>query len=174
MAPCDRFFATQRTMIWILPSIKIHVELCVFCCWMVFTINITNFNLNSMNNMSLKDIFHVAFPVNFFTVFLVLQFFVAIINLTAMTPQQRLKWSFLQYLKSTLVFPNFFKEFTIFLAGSVSSTDSGAVSLIFTAYSVVSPISTAAAHLSLLVSLLGSAPLLGLQARLVFNPHMLY
>ena len=59
-----------------------------------------------------------------------------------------------------IVVPNF----SVFSAGSVYFTDSVVVSFIFTAYSVVSPISTSAltaAHLSLLLSLLAPAPLLG-------------
>ena len=55
-------------------------------------------------------------------------------------------------------------NYSVFSAGSVSFTDSVVFSLIFTAYSVVSPISTSAltaAHLSLFLSILAPAPLLG-------------
>ena len=102
VAPGDGFFATQRTVIWLLPTMNLHVALCVVCGCMVFAIYIPYLNLMSMNNMSLQYIFHFPFPVTFFTLFLVLQFFVVVINLTAMTSQQKLNWSFLYYLKSTL------------------------------------------------------------------------
>ena len=92
VAPGDGFFATQRTVIWILPSMNLHVALCVVCGCMVFAIYIPNLNLKSMNNMSLQYIFHVAFPVTFFTLFLVLQF-LFVINLTTMISQQKSKWS---------------------------------------------------------------------------------
>ena len=62
-----------------------------------------------------------------------------------------------------IVFHNF-SVFSAFSAGSVSSSDPVVVSLIFTASSEVSPISTAtlaAAHFSFLLSLLAPAPLLG-------------
>ena len=62
-----------------------------------------------------------------------------------------------------IVFPNL-SVFLAFSADSVSSTDSVVVLLLFTASSEVSLISTATlvvAHLSLLLSLLASTPLLG-------------
>ena len=53
VAPGDGFFATQITVIRILPSMNLHMALCVVCDCMVFAIYIPNFNLMSMNNMSL-------------------------------------------------------------------------------------------------------------------------
>ena len=69
------FFGTQRTVIWIFHSMNLHVALCVVCGCMVFAIYIPNINLMSINNMSFQYIFHVGFPVTFFTLFLVLQDF---------------------------------------------------------------------------------------------------
>ena len=59
-----------------------------------------------------------------------------------------------------LLVPQFLSIFSV-SACSVSSTDSVVVSLIFTASLELSPIYTAAAHLSLLLSILSSSPLLG-------------
>ena len=75
VAPRDGSFATQRTLIWNLPSINLHVALCVVCDCMVFAIYRPNFILMARNNMSLHYIFHVALPVTIFTIFLVIQFF---------------------------------------------------------------------------------------------------
>ena len=74
-APRDRFFGTQKTVIWIFHSMNPHVVLSLVCGCMVFEIHIPSINLISMNNMSLWYIFHVAFHVTFFTLFLVLQVF---------------------------------------------------------------------------------------------------
>ena len=70
-APGDGFFGTQRTVIWNFHSMNLHVV----CGCMVFSFYIPSINLMTMNNMSLRYIFHVAFHVTFFTLFLVLQEF---------------------------------------------------------------------------------------------------
>ena len=56
-------------------SMNLYVALSVACCCKVFAIYIPNINLITMNNMSLRYIFHVAFRVTFFTLFLDLQIF---------------------------------------------------------------------------------------------------
>ena len=54
---------------------NLHVALSVVCGCVLFAIYIPNINLITMNNMSLWYIFHVAFHITFFTIFLVLQVF---------------------------------------------------------------------------------------------------
>ena len=82
MAPGDGFFSTQRTVIWIFHGMNLHVAFSVVCGCVLFAIYIPNINLITMNNMSLRYIFHVAFHVTIFTTFLVLQAFF-LTNLTA-------------------------------------------------------------------------------------------
>ena len=82
VAPGDGFFCTKITVIRILYSMNLHVALSVVCGCMVFAIYIPNIDLITLNNMSLWYIFHVAFLITFFILFLVLQVFF-FINLTA-------------------------------------------------------------------------------------------
>ena len=75
VASGDGFFGTQKTLKWILYSINLHVALSVVCSCMVFALYIPNINMITLNNMSLRYIFHVTLHVTFFTLFLVLQVF---------------------------------------------------------------------------------------------------
>ena len=75
VAPGDRFFGPQRTVIWIFHSIILHVALSVVCCCMVFVNYIPHISLITMNNMALWYFFHVEFNFTFFTLFIVLQVF---------------------------------------------------------------------------------------------------
>ena len=75
VAPGHGFVGKQRTVIWIFHSLNIHVALSVVCGCMVIAINIPNIILITNNDMSLWYIFHVAFHIPCFTLFLVLQDF---------------------------------------------------------------------------------------------------
>ena len=92
----------QSTVILIFPSMNLYVAICVVCgVWCGVWLYIPHFILVARNNMLFQYIFYVALPVTFFTFFLILQVFFSSI-LTAMTSQQRSKWSCLKHLKSPL------------------------------------------------------------------------
>ena len=60
---------------WVFNCMNLHVALNLVRGCMVFAIYIPSINLITMNNMSPWYIFHVAFHVTFFTLFLVIQVF---------------------------------------------------------------------------------------------------
>ena len=76
MAPGDRFFGKQRSVIWIFNSINLHVALSVLCGCTVFAIYIPYIYLITMNNMSLQYIFCVVISCFLLHIFLVLKVFV--------------------------------------------------------------------------------------------------